>query len=224
MKYVFTVLCVLLLAGCGGRESSDGGREAPKSEAFERQYPAGAPTLDAFAVALDVTEKVKSHEMADLRVWVGLEDFMPDTREDMARDVGTIPSDAGRFAQITPHAPGFEVRPTMSQCVRIHATGSAVLFTLAPRHRGESSVSAHVDLFEEPGCLGDPIPKASEFLTVSVTVDRVHLLQTKTIELLSVVWNSFLTFWGALIALLFGALLYIIRQYVKRTTGYDQTP
>lgn len=182
------------------------------------------PTLNAddYKVVLDVTDSIEIHKKGSLRVWIGLEKYMPKQSQKMARDTTSIPSDVGSYARITPYAPDFEVDPIEGQCIKIHPSGSSVLFSLVPIRKGAFQISAKIELFDTDDCSGAAIPKSSDIVSVLVIVDKKEAFKKGIGELLEVVWKNFLTFWGAFVATIFGALLFVIRRYVKKKAGYGE--
>lgn len=180
-----------------------------------------SPELTDYSVILDVQKVIKSQSTGEFYVWIGAEKFVPRMREDVARDSSTIPQNIGQFAKITPYAPDFTFEPAESKCIRITPTGTMARFTLKPIKQGTFKVSAIVELYENASCSGPAIPMSVKTLSVMVEVDYMTLFTDKSEELLSVLWTNFLTFWGALIALLFAAGLFVIRRKLKKKTGFD---
>ncbi len=189
--------------------SPDIGTEAPKNVA------------DDYTVTLDVTENFKIHETGELRVWIGKKDYVPKPREKMARDQTTVPTRLGSYAKVTPHASNFEVQQLTSPCIKIDPSGSEVKFTLKPKQDGAFSVSATVEIFEESACKGTPVPKSTETLKVIVTVDKKKELEDRQKALFSIFWDKFLSFWGALITIVLGLILFLLRKFLSKKTGYD---
>ncbi len=83
-------------------------------------------------------------------------------------------------------------------------------------------MSALVELFEGDACQGTPVPKSAETLSISVRVDTAHVVRDKADDLLSVLWDKFLNFWGAFVALLFAVLLFVIRRKLTAKTGFKE--
>lgn len=178
---------------------------------------------DDYKVILEVNERIKTHERATLRVWIGIgPKWGPHLGK--VQDSTTIPVDIGQYAKITPFAPGFDIEPNTAQCIKLDRSGAEVVFSLTPQKQGAFEVSANIDLYEESGCTGTPVPKRTAILTVHVDVDGKHLITDKAGELTAVAWDKFLNFWGLLLTLVFGMLLFLIRRNIKRKTGYEDTP
>lgn len=181
-----------------------------------------APALNAddYKVTLDVTKSIELHNKGDLRVWIGLENYVPGADADMVRNMTSMPADIGNYARITPYAPDFRVEPEESQVMRIVPSGSSVLFTIIPEKKGEFKISARIELFDNPYFEGVPIPKTSDIVSVVVTVDNSLNVKSRLGELGTVVWDNFIRFWGAFVALFFGAVLFLIRKFVRKRTGF----
>ena len=61
-------------------------------------------------------------------------------------------------------------------------------------------------------------------MSVTVEVDSANRKKNRIEEILGVVWDYFTEFWEAFVALFFGALLFVIRKYTKKKTGYYEKP
>ena len=176
---------------------------------------------DEYTAVLDVTEKMELHQKGDLRVWIGREEYIPEEEPDMVRKTTTsFPGDEGNYARITPYAPDFTIEPEESQVMRITPSGSSVLFTIIPQKKGEFRISAKIELFDNPYFDGVPIPKTTNIVSVVVTVDPMVNLVGGLQKMGTVVWDSFMKFWGAIVALIFGALLFLTRRFIKSKTGF----
>lgn len=147
----------------------------------------------------------------ELKVWIGFREYEAYFREGMKVRKGEL-SAVGDTAQVTADAPGFEVEPKKSICMKIDPSGSEVRFSLTPKSEGEFHVGATIQLFDSEDCSGTPIPKAVESLQVTVKVDRAALL-------FKVLWEKFLEFWGAALALIFALLLFFLRKQFKKWFG-----
>ena len=83
-------------------------------------------------------------------------------------------------------------------------------------------MSVNIQLYETNDCEGAFIPKTSETLSVTVDVNTKKEIEKKVDTLGQIVWDKFVKFWGALVALIFGAILFVIRKKIKQKTGYDE--
>ena len=178
-------------------------------------------TSDDYKVVLETDENLKMNEAGELKVWIGAKDIIKIAAPDRVQDETLIPASIGQYAKITPYAPDFTVTPLEVTCIKIHPSGSDVRFTLIPNKSGTLKVSANIQLYDTPDCTGTAVPKTAATLSVVVKVDTKSEVMAKLGELGTIVWDNFLTFWGALVALLFGALFFIIRRKIKKKTGYD---
>ena len=183
----------------------------------------GAPSdfnPDDYSAVLDVTKELELHQKGDLRVWIGREDYAPEDEADMIRKEINFPADEGNYARITPYAPDFVIDPEESQIMRIVPSGSSVLFTIIPQKKGTFKISAKIELFDNPYFEGVPSPKTSNIVSVVVTVDPWVNFVAGLKKMGKVVWDTFLKFWGAIVALIFGALLFMARKFVRKKTGF----
>lgn len=176
--------------------------------------------LEAYRVVLGADETIRMPGTpGELRVWIGGHDHHPDFPEDMVEDETTVPA-VGDSAKVQPFAPGFEIRPEETQCILIHPSGSEVRFTLIPLDHGVFEVGANVLFFGSPDCTGSPIPKTATTLKVQVDVDPWRILIGKALQLWDVLWEQFVEFWAALVAIFFGVLLFLIRGRLKKWFDY----
>jgi len=178
-------------------------------------------SIDEYNVVLGVDETIKIPGIpGELRVWIGSSDYRPDFPERMAQDETSIPA-VGESATVQPFAPAFKIEPAETQCIRIHPSGSEVRFKLIPEKQGSFEVGANVYLFDSIDCSGSPIPKTAATLQVLVEVDSKEAFLEKVHELWDVLWEKFVEFWAALLVILFGLVLFLIRGKLKRWFGYD---
>lgn len=175
---------------------------------------------DDYAAVLDVTRNLELHQKGDLRVWVGMTGKAPEDDDEMLRGSVNFSAEEGNFARITPYAPDFKIEPEESQIMRIVPSGSSVMFTIIPQKKGDFTISARVELFDNPYFDGVPAPKTTNIVSVKVTVDPMVGFVSGLKKMGTVVWDAFLKFWGAIVALIFGALLFMTRKFVKRKTGF----
>ena len=203
--------------GTGSRPATQN-PPVPEEPVVER--PASSLNADDYTAVLDVTETMELHQKGDLRVWIGIENYMPEEDTTMARKTISFPGDEGNFARITPYAPDFRIEGEESQIMRISPKGSSLLFTIIPEKKGIFKISAKIELFDNPYLEGVPIPKTTNIVSVVVTVDPKVNLMARLGQLGTVLWDNFLKFWGAVVALIFGALLFVTRKFVKKKTGF----
>ena len=175
---------------------------------------------DDYAAVLDVTQELELHQKGDLRVWVGMTGKSPEDDDEMLRGSVSFSAEEGNFARITPYAPDFKIEPEESQIMRIVPSGSSVMFTIIPQKKGNFRISAKVELFDNPYFDGVPTPKTTNIVSVAVTVDPIMTVKDRLHQLGTIVWEAFMKFWVAVVALIFGALLFMARKLVKRKTGF----
>ena len=180
--------------------------------------------LEKYMVRLESSDSIELHEVGILKVTVGQKQYLNLEKkvEGMVRDTNTIYAYAGAYARITPHAPDFKIEPEGSKVVRVVPTGTDVMFTLVPERKGTFQISAEIELFDNEECTGVGIPQSAEILSVLVTVDHGKDIESGAGQLWSVFWDHFVKFWGAFVAVIFGALIFVVRKFVKKKTGYSE--
>lgn len=178
--------------------------------------------IDAYRVELGADETLKIPGIpGELRVWIGSPDHSADFPERMIRDETSVPA-LGDSAKVEPFAPAFEIDPPETECIKIHPSGSEVRFKLTPKKQGTFEVGANVYLFDSIDCSGSPIPKTAATLKVLVEVNQKDIFLGKLSELWDAFWEKFVEFWGALLAIFFGLLLFLIRGKLKKWFGYEE--
>lgn len=182
-----------------------------------------APQIDSedFKVKLAVDSNLKLGQTGTLRIWIGAAALEKAFNPRLARAETTFPASVGQFAKITPYAPDFEISDSEVTCVKIDRSGAEVKYSITAKKTGKLNVSATVHLFNGDNCDGIPTPKSVETISVEVKVDGKEIVTGKLGEMFAVFWDSFMSFWGALVALVFAALLYVIRKKMKSKTGYE---
>jgi hypothetical protein len=176
-----------------------------------------------YKVILTVDSLFKMNENGILKVWIGQDSLEQKLESGMIKDETTIPSNLGSYATITPFAPDFEIlNADEKKCYAIDPSGSSIIFTLIPNKIGSHRISAVVEIFKNSTCTGTSIPKTSRTLAVEVIVDNKKEFNGKMHELWTIFWEKFLTFWGALVALILGTILFVIRKKIKKNTGYEE--
>jgi hypothetical protein len=205
--------------------SAQSGPAAEQTPAITMARPHSVPSkpnkVDEFDVVLGADKEIKIPGLpGELRVWIGSSRFKPNFPSRMAQDKTTLPAE-GESATVEPFAPAFKVEPEKTQCIKIHPTGSEVRFKLFPQQSGTFEVGADVLLFNSLDCSGSPIPKPAATLKVTVEVDQKEFVLDKAKELWNIFWKKLLEFWAALVVLIFGLILFLIRRKLMNWFGYN---
>ncbi|WP_186757595.1 hypothetical protein [Echinicola salinicaeni] len=177
--------------------------------------------LEDFKAVLEVEKEIKLHQNASMIVWIGDKSTEYVTDTGSATDMEVFPARIGQYAKVKPIAPDFEIVPSETGCIKIDPSGSKVQFTLKAIEEGTFEVSAEIQLYDNPNCEGTPVPKTTEHLSVRVEVDKDYRWKSRFNKLGEIFWDKFFSFWGALVALILGFLIYIVRKFLKKNTGYE---
>lgn len=201
-------------------EQEVGSSEEPVAGASDSSTSA----KDYTAISTITQEKMTLEETNKLKVWIGEESeaakYSPKENKEMAHDTIVFNSVNATYARITPNAPDFEVEPK-SIVVPIVPTGVEKTFTLKPIQEGTFNVSAEIELFKNEECIGVGYPVASGEVTIEVAVDNIGHFK-KFLRKLGVEFGSqFEKFFAALLVILFGALTFVIRKFIKKKTDYN---
>jgi len=197
---------------------------ADETAASTESYPEYAENtnrIDEYSVVLGADEKIKIPGIpGELRVWIGSPSYKPDFPDHMIQDEATVPA-VGESATVQPFALAFKIDPIETKCIKIHPSGSEVRFKLIPQKQGLFEVGANVYLFESLDCSGSPIPKTTATLKVLVEVNQKEIIVEKANELWNVLWEKFVEFWGALVVIFFGVILFLTKSKLKKWFGYE---
>ena len=150
-----------------------------------------------------------------LTVWIGTAQNLP------GDDAGTVSSTQslgmrGQTARITPFAPDFDVDPASTVCEGVVPSGSIVRFALAPKHSGDLTVGADVQLYASPDCSGTPVPKSTSVIRVQVRVCKMCYVQSGLLSMGRVAWNAFSSFWAWLVGAVFFTLMVLLTRWRRR--------
>ncbi len=216
-------------AGTGvghGYGSGSGSLSNKNSHRQSNQTEPPPKNFENYKVLLGVDSLVEFPSNSnELRVWIGSESSSEANSakfaKEMKKDSSVIPA-LGESATVTPIGPAFKFNPEKTQCLKIHPSGSEIRFTFEPVESGEFEVGADIYLFDSPDCSGAAIPKTAANLKVVVKVNRVSLAKIKGLEMAGVFWEKLLSFWGVLLSLFFGLLLFTIRKFLKKKFGYQE--
>ncbi len=178
-------------------------------------------TDDDYQVVLSVDTNFVWGETGEFVVWIGDQENTPNFSERQEQDQTTAPKDITKYVTVEPNAPEFEIigRP-VHDCMLVHPSGSSFTFNLKAKSTGKHRVGANIYLYDNGDCTGTPIPKAVRSLEVEVKIDAKKEVKEGIAELAGETWSKFKVFWGSLLTLIFGALLFVVRRYIKNRTGY----
>jgi len=121
------------------------------------------------------------------------------------------------------HQNNFEITPSEIPCIKIVPSGSHIFFEMTPKKKGIFKVNANIQIYKDSICMGTFVPKATATLSVNVTVNTEREIENKLHQMLNIVWDNFIKFWGAFVALLFGTLFYFIKKKLKNKTDNHES-
>ena len=204
----------------GGHPENGGAPVVGSGSTLNGGSTATPSRTDQYKVKLGADEVIKMPgPPGELRVWIGIPEFEADFPEDMTTATELLPA-VGESAKVAPFAPGFTIEPEESMCMLIDPQGSQVRFKLIPVDTGEFDVGADVHLYHSTDCTGTAIPKGVATLSVRVEVAVGKVVKEHAKDMWEIVWEKFLEFWGAALALFFAALLFLFKGRIKKWTGY----
>lgn len=177
---------------------------------------------DDYKIGLDVDERIVLHHKGYVKVWIKPENKVPELREGKVRDTVTISArEMTKYARISVFAPEFTVEPAEPKVTRISSDGASVAFAVTPEKEGSAEINATVELFNNEDLSGLADTR-TESVEVTVYIDGKEITKNRFRELSDMTWKKFVPFFGALLAILFGLALYLIRDYLKKKTGFDE--
>lgn len=213
--------------------SSNGGsdKEVQPIQAVSTPSPKNA-VPSHYRVILDANKEITvPGEVGTLKVWIGDSAYeQPEKQGDMVRAKTVISNTkAKQWAKVSPYGEAFTITPVEPiSCIEIDPSGSEVRFSLIPKESksGEYKVGAMVYLYGREDCSDTPIPKFSADLKVNVRVNKKEvakaIVYARGEELWEVFWKGLMDFWGALIAAVFGTILFMVRKKLKNWFGYSK--
>ena len=175
-----------------------------------------------YKIGLDVDERIVLTHKGYVTVWIKPKDRVPGQRAGKVRDTVTVSSNEMKeYARISVFAPEFTVEPAEPRVTHITSDGASAVFSVTPEKEGSAEISATVELFNNEDLQG-----VADIMTgsvkVTVYVDGVEVRKNFFRELLDMTKKQFVPFYGALLAILFGLALYLIRKFLKKKTGFDE--
>lgn len=175
-----------------------------------------------YKVGLDVDGRIVLNHKGYVTVWIRPKNKVPELREGKVRDTVTISShEMKQYARISLFAPEFTVEPAEPKVTHISSDGASAVFSVTPEKEGSAEISATVELFNNEDLSGVADTMTGS-VKVTVYVDEVEVRKNFFRELLDMTKKQFVPFFGALLAILFGLALYLIRKYLKKKTGFDE--
>ncbi|MDL2262199.1 hypothetical protein LJC11_01705 [Bacteroidales bacterium OttesenSCG-928-I21] len=181
---------------------------------------------DKYTAILDVEENLKKGRKGNMRVWIGIEELgeAPEETKGMVRDSKKINKEIeGLYCKITPKAGDFTFDPEESEYLLVTPSGITKIFTVIPPDiSGTYKISAELEFYKDKEGKELIHSKGSEYLEVVVSVDKEAIKEKRHEELSDEFWKKFKPFFAALIALLFGTILFVVRRFIKNKTGYDE--
>ena len=178
-----------------------------------------------YEVRLGGTKVINKDSEGQMTVRIGLPESLPekDTSE-VYNSLFVAPADIRAYARVTPRAPDFIIDSEVPQIVQVTSSGTAASFSLKPKKIGVFKVSAKVEFSSTKDFSEIDGTQWTNSLSVDVRVNSVERRKNRIEELCSVAWEKIKDFWEAFVALFFGALLFVIRKYTKKKTGYYEKP
>lgn len=175
-----------------------------------------------YKIGLDVDERIVMDHEGYVKVWIKPENKVPELRAGKVRDTVTVSAgEMKQYARISIFAPEFIVKPAEPKVTHITSDGASAVFSVTPKKEGSAEISAIVELFDNEDLQG-LADSMTESVEVTVYIDGVEVRKNFFRELLDMTKKQFVPFFGALLAILFGLALYLIRKYLKKKTGFDE--
>lgn len=179
-----------------------------------------------YEVRLGASQLIDKDSDGQMTVRIGLPETLQEKDStEVYNSLFVAPADVRKYARITPRASDFILDPDTPQIVTVSPSSStAASFSLKPKKIGVFKVSAKVEFSSTKDFSEIDGTQWTNTLSVTVEVNSVDRKKNRIEELWSVVWKYFTKFWEAFVALFFAALLFVIRKYTKKKTGYYEKP
>lgn len=179
-----------------------------------------------YEVRLGASQLIDKDSEGQMTVRIGLPETLQEKDStEVYNSLFVAPADIRKYARITPRASDFILDPDTPQIVTVSPSSStAASFSLKPKKIGVFKVSAKVEFSSTKDFSEIDGTQWTNTLSVTVEVNSPVRKKNRIEELWSVVWKYFTEFWEAFVALFFAALLFVIRKYTKKKTGYYENP
>lgn len=179
-----------------------------------------------YEVRLGASPHIDKDSDGQMTVRIGLPETLQEKDStEVYNSLFVAPADVRKYARITPRASDFILDPDTPQIVTVSPLSStAASFSLKPKKIGVFKVSAKVEFSPTKDFSEIDGTQWTNTLSVTVEVNSPVRKKNRIEELWSVVWKYFTEFWEAFVALFFAALLFVIRKYTKKKTGYYEKP
>lgn len=194
--------------------ASENFMDADLKDAFFEVPISNKPILNlkSYSVTVSANEQLTMPGTpGELRVWIGISSKVPHIHPEMSIETRKLKI-IGETAKVKPFSLGIDVEPKESICVKISPSGSEIRFKLFPNKAGVFTVGADIELYNSKDCTGAAIPKSTESVKISVTVDSRRLIIESIGVLLKKAWSTFLEFYENVLFLIFALLLFLIRK------------
>lgn len=178
--------------------------------------PVAGSNLDGYTARVAATDHIElPGAKGMLSVWIGLAQNLPEADSGTASSTQSLGM-RGQTATVTPFAPDFDVDPATTVCERVVPSGSIVRFALTPKHAGDLTVGANVQLFDSTDCSGIPVPKSTRTIHVQVEVCEMCYVKSGLATLGAETWKAFSHFWTWLLGVVFVTLSVLINRWRLR--------
>lgn len=178
--------------------------------------------VNDYEVGLDVNKRIILGRKRHVSVWIAPKDRIPELQEGKARNTATVPAkEMKSYARITLVASECKIDDPNPQVTGISESGASVPFSVTPEIVGATDISAKVELSDKEDFQEAPYTW-TETVTVTVYVDGWEIIRAHLRKIGEFTLDKLTVFLSALVALVLGMALYVIRKYLKQKTGYDQ--
>ena len=178
--------------------------------------PAAPADLASYIAHVTATDHIElPGARGVLTVWIGLAQNLPQDESGTASATQSLGM-RGQSATVTPFAPDFDVAPASSVCEGVVPSGSILHFALTPKHAGELTVGADVQLFDSANCTGTPVPKSTSVIRVQVRVCKSCYVESGLASMGQAAWSAFSRFWVWLLGVIFVTAAVLINRWRRR--------
>lgn len=181
-----------------------------------RVRPGAHPDLASYVARVSASDHIELPGAEGmLSVWIGSAQNLPQEESGTASSTQSLGM-RGQTATVTPFAPDFDVNPASTVCERVVPSGSVVRFALTPKHSGDLTVGANVQLFDSADCSGIPVPKSTSLIRVQVRVCKLCYVRSGLASMGQATWSAFSHFWTWLLGVIFVTAAVLINRWRRR--------
>ncbi|MDL2227400.1 hypothetical protein LJC30_00740 [Odoribacter sp. OttesenSCG-928-L07] len=179
--------------------------------------------IDEYEISITMEKKVYMNQTSNLSVLIGAKgkyDLKQEKKSEI-RDKTDVMGDidiGGMYAKVVLNANDFEIISSDDEykCLKVYPYGTPFGFVLKPKKEGTFEIKANVYFYKDCNCVerAERGKISSNTLKIKVVVDEMTGVR-------GTIMNHVAEFITALVVLILGAILFVVRKFIKNKTGFE---